>query len=145
MRYYWEILERDGTITKIPPDSVTVVQRRWTEGLPIHTETRSIPANQIQSFHVTADIYGGVPMLEAASQAFSEPMITDDGSVKWRWVKQVVTSNKWGKYYSLSPGYKLLRSDGGIVEMAFKKAIHDIDVNKTPYLTDEEVKAIEYA
>lgn len=145
--YYWEIVERDGTTTRIPPDSVAVVQRRWTEGQPIHTRTRSIPANQIQSFRVTGERYSSVPLIEAAAQAFNDPVQVklDSGevAVKARWVKLVVPMERWGRYYSQSIGYKLLTEMNGMAVIAFRKAIHDIDPNKTPYLTDDEINTVD--
>lgn len=142
-QYYWEIVERDGTVTKIPPHNVAVVQRRWTALQPIHTITRSIPAQQIVSFHITAERYDTVPLLEVVAQAFNDPMYTDSGAVKARWVKQTVPMERWQRYYSASPAYRFLGELNGMAQIAFIKPIHEIDVNSTPYLTDDELQKID--
>lgn len=146
-QFYWEIIERDDTVTKIPPDSVQVVQKRLGNGDPIHTRTRSIPASQVRSFRITGERYSVQPLLEAASQAFNEPILTENTGVngtremvvKTRWVKIIVPMDKWYKYYSASPGYKMLGELNGMAELAISKPIHLIDVNKTPYCTDVEI------
>lgn len=148
--YYWEIVERDGTTTRIPPDSVQVVQKRLGNGDPIHTRTRSIPASQVRSFRITADRYSDTPLLEAAAQAFKEPIYTkvkgiggiEEDAISCRWVKIVVPMDKWYKYYSAIPGYKMLGEINGMAELAIAKPIHLIDVNKTPYCTDVEVRTL---
>lgn len=149
-QFYWEITERDGTVTRIPPDSVEVVQRRWGEGKPIHTRLRSIPSQQITSFRITNTRFTTQPLLEAASQAFKEPMFTtteDNGityeAVQARWVKTVVTMDRWQRYYSSIPSYRFLGELNGMAEVAFRVATHDIDVNKTPYCTDDEIATLE--
>ena len=142
-QYYWEIVERDGTVTKIPPKSVAVVQKRLGDGDPIHTRNRSIPARQVVSFRITAERYGDVPLIEAAAQAFKEPLEGADGSVQARWVKQTVPMERWQRFYSAIPSYKLLGEINGMVEIAFVKATHEIDVNKTPYLTAYEVSKVD--
>lgn len=152
-QFYWQITERDGTVTRIPPDSVEVVQRRWGEGKPIHTNTRSIAANQITSFRISNQRYTGQPeqkLLEDASQVFNEPIYSQvEGlhgrkyeAVQARWVKTVVTMERWQRYYSSIPSYHLLGEVNGMAEVAFLVATHDIDVNKTPYCSNAEVQRL---
>lgn len=145
-QYYWEITERDGTVTKIPPDSVEVVQRRWGDGKPIHTRTRSIPANQITSFRITGQRYSDQPLIEAASQAFREPIYTktvekgvEYEAIQARWVKSVMPMERWQRYYSNIPSYHYLGEVNGMAEVAFVVATHSIDVNKTAYCTEDEI------
>lgn len=141
---YWELVTKDGeTRIEIPPASVDIVKKRWNAGEPIHTKNYgSIAANTIKYFRPTTKVYGQLPLLEAASQAFGEPIYNDDGSIISRWVTSEVTNMEYAKLYSHVPAYRKLRSDGGLVTVAFLKPVHAIDVNKTPYCTEEEEKML---
>lgn len=136
--YYWELVEREGTVTKIPPDAVEVVKRRMEQGQPINLKTRSIPANQITSFHISEKPFSATPLIEQVAKAFNEPLINDEGEVQARWVKKLVPSNKWEKFYAPS-GYKFLGEENGMVWVAFILPSHLIDATATPYCTSEEI------
>lgn len=142
MEFYWKLEYgdyRDPKSVMIPPGKVQVVQKRWDNGDPIHLNTGSIPANQIRSFEITNRPVTEQPLIEGAAQAFKEPILTKNG-IACKWVKKDVTQDQWNRYFSSIPGYKRLFDDSTMVTVAFIKAIHDIDVNKTPYCTPEEVK-----
>lgn len=133
--YYWEIVKKDGTKVDIPPQAVEVVKRRWNEGQPIHTTSESIPANQIKDFRKTSRPHGQ-PLLEAAAQAFKEPLINPDGSLAVTWVKVVVSPHEYQTYYSKLPAYKKLGKD----MVAFRKPIHEI--TNEAYCTEEEIRRL---
>ena len=142
MEYYWEIVKRDGSVVEVTPAAVETIRRRWDEGKAIHTRYETIPAHQIVDFRQTAKPYG-TPLLEAVAQAFNEPQFTPDGSVVARWVKKHVTTRDWAKHYSLSPGYKKLADEAGMVVVAFRLAVHDIDTAKVSYCSNDEVESLE--
>lgn len=142
MEFYWELLLKDGSSVEIPPGAVAVVKRRWTSGEPIHMRTRSIPATLIKDFQQTDRQYSAQPLLEAASQAFHEAEVSEDGAILTRWVKKIVTADKWNRHYSHHP-YKLLKNENGMVLIATRVAIHDINVNNTPYCTEDEIRELE--
>lgn len=145
MEFYWELKYgdyKDLRSVMIPPASVVTVKKRWDSQEPIHLSSGSIPANQIRSFEITDRPFNPVPMIEEVSQVFKEPMYNDDGEVRARWVKQIVTKNKWDKHYSSIPSYKLLDDNGNMATIAFVKAIHDINPAVTPYCTGDEVKRL---
>lgn len=139
MDYYWEIIQHDGTRTEIPPESVEVVKRRWNNHEPIHTTDESIPASQIKTFRKTAKPFNAQPLLDAAAQAFDEPVLNPNGSIVYKWVKKPVAQNEYAKHFSHLPAYRKLANDSGLVVVAFKLPVHAIDVNKVENCTDEEV------
>lgn len=136
--YYWELVQHDGTMLEIPPDKVDIIKRRMEQGQPINTTSMVIPVNQVKYFRRTSKPYNPQKLIEDVAQAFNEPVLSEDGTIQAKWVKKEVTQAEYLKYYT--HGYRKLSEDGGMVTIAFRLAIHDIDVNKTPYLTDEEVK-----
>jgi len=166
MSYYWKLTygpRDDLRELMIPPEPkniqgktpIDVVKQRWDSGQPIHTSTGSIPANQIKSFEQTDRPYSDHELLEAGARAFNEAIETDMGGVTTqsgvvvrykgiagKWVKQITTQNQWEKYYSKIESYHKLYDEGGMVTMAFKKAVHDIDVMLTPECTDKEVEML---
>lgn len=123
----------------IPPDKVQVVKKRWDNGDPIHLTTGSIPADRIKSFRISGTPFTATPLLEAAAQAFNEPILNEDGSIVCRWVKRNIPSDKWNRHFSSIPAYKRLGDSGGMVVMAYKLPIHEVDVHTTSYCTDDEV------
>jgi hypothetical protein len=142
MENYWEIVVRDGSTVEIVPSAVGVIRKRWDEGKPIHLPNQTIPAHQIVDFRETAKPYGQ-PLLEAAAQAFNEPMENPDGSTIVRWVKKPVTQRDYTKMYSAIPAYRSLGEDRGMVLVAFRLPIHEIDIQKVSYCTDEEIARLE--
>lgn len=163
MEFYWQLKygPRDELKTLyIPPAQVANVQRKWDNGQPIHTTTGSIPPSQIKEFSPSDKPFGSQALLEAGARAFHEPIYktlpekqrfrTQAGEtieipyevIEGKWVKQVTTTDKWGRYYSAIPAYRLLEESGGMAIMAFKLATHDIDPTKTPECTAEEVKRL---
>lgn len=142
MEYYWELIQHDGTRIEIPPEAVATVKRRWDKGEPIHTSTGSIPANQIKKFQQTDKAFTTTPLLEAAAQAFGEPMFKEDGSVKARWVKKNVTQDRWNRHFAALPSYRQLGEFNGMVTIAFVLPIHQIDATSLSYCTDEEIRSL---
>lgn len=132
MKFYWELVQFDDTVSLIPPDSVEVVKRRWADGQPIHLETMSIPANQIKKFTISEKPYSNQKLLEGVAQAFDEPILDKretawgytDETIRCRWVKKTVTNDKWIRFYSNIPGYKFLREDMGMTVVGFKLPVH---------------------
>lgn len=142
MDFYWEIIEHDGTVTDIPPDSVEVVRRRWKNNEPINLATTSIPANQIKKFQLTGRPYGQQPLLEAAAQAFKDPMYNPDGTVIVQWVKKHVPQREYTKHYGAIPSYRRLDEDRGMIVVAFRLPVHLIDTAKLDYCTPDEVQQL---
>lgn len=143
MNHYWELTLRDGTKVQIPPEGVEVVQRRWDQGRPISTRRQVIPPNQIVSFEQTSRVKTDVPLIEAAAQAFKEPMeeeVNGEIVIQARWVKKQVTQREWEKFYSAS-GYKRLPDEGGMVVVAFRLPTHQID-SKVSYCSDSDIKVL---
>lgn len=138
MEYYWELITKDDSHYDIPPQAVEVVKRRMDNHDPINLSTASIPYSEIKNFRITSRQYGQ-PLLEAAARAFNEPMLNEDGSMVVRWVKKTVPQREYAKHYSHVPSYRSLDSDGNMVTIAFRLAIHEIDVNKVTYCTDDEL------
>lgn len=138
--YFWEITQFDGTVTQIPPNAVEVVKRRMANNEPINTTNMVIPANQIRSFRQTDKQYSTTPLLEAASQAFNEPMLSDGGVVV-RWVKRCVTNDNYNKHYSKIPAYRRINELNGMTVVAFKLPVHLIS-SELAYCTDEEINKL---
>lgn len=138
--FYWELKTYDGQSVEIKPGDVEVVRRRLGNGDAINTTTATIPAKQVVSFAQTDKRYVDQALLDAASQAFREPQLTDDGVVS-KWVKKSVTRDKWNRYYSANPAYRKI-GEGSMVEIAFRLPVHQIDVNLVSYCTPDEELAL---
>lgn len=161
---YWELITKEGERIEIPPASVDIVKKRWNDGDPIHTKIYgSIAASTIKYFRPTTKVYGQQPLLEAAAQAFKEPIFVKSGKqlfnvaargeperlveieyegMECRWVKKEVTQQEWNNYYAKHNFYYKLDTVGGMVMIAFTRPTHDIDIATTPYCTDEEEKML---
>lgn len=140
--YYWELVRRDGTTVDIPPNAVETVQRRWDSKQPIHTTNGSIPYGDIQDFRKTSKLYGQRMLAEQAAQAFDEAIFTEDGSVQARWVKKEVSPHEYQKHYSAIPSYHRLADENEMVWVAFKLAVHDVDLARLQYCTQQEVNKL---
>jgi hypothetical protein len=139
VEFYWILTERDGTVTYIRPGrDVDTVKRRWNNGEPIHTSTRSIPAQQIRSFAKSDRLYTEQRLLEDAASAFNEPLESETGIV-CRWVYKPVTQQKYRQHYEAIPSYRPLRYEDGMVMVAFKCPIHQIDKQKVSLCSEEEI------
>lgn len=139
MEFYWDLTLRDGTVIRIPPDKAPMIQSKIARKDPITMRTRSIPFSDIQRFEISDKPYGQQHLIEDAARAFNEPVLNEDGSIVCKWVRKIVTQNKWEKYYSAHPGYKKLGDENGMAIVAFRLPVHEIDVNLTSYCTEEEV------
>lgn len=140
--FYWELVQHDGTRLEVPPTHVDEIKKRMDSGSIIHTNSMSIPINQIKYLRQTERLYNPRPMLEAAAQAFKEPLYAENGSIKARWVKKDVPQRVYNKKYDAIPAYRKLGSGSGMVTVAFKLPIHQIDHNILQECTDEEVKSL---
>lgn len=138
MEYYWELEQFDGTVTTIPPNAVERVKTWLANNQPIQLKSAVIPANQVKGFRATSRTFSSQPLLDAAAQAFREPVLNEDGSVICQWVKRSVTQREWSSNYSKIPGYKKLGDDGTHVLMAIFLPVEAIDTYKVQYCTDEE-------
>lgn len=140
--YYWELVTKDDTVYQIPPAVVEVVQRRMGNKDPINLSTASIPFSEIKKFQQTDKPYGQQPLLEAAAQAFREPVYNPDGSMASRWVKKNVPNQQYTKHYSHIPAYRSLGIENGMVVVAFRLPIHEINMEKVQYCTDNELTSL---
>ena len=142
MKFYWELVQHDGTTLDVPPDLVATIKSRMEQKLVINTTSMAIPANQIKYFRKTSKVYTDQPLIESASQAFREPLLNEDGSIQAKWVKKPYTQREWAKLGS--PGYRRLPDEDGMVIGAFKQPIHQIDVAECTTLTEDEISKVEH-
>lgn len=144
MEFYWELKYGsydDLKSVMIPPAAVEVVKRRWDAGQAIHLSSGSIPANQIRSFEVTAKLFNQMSLIEDVARAFNEPMFDENGAMLCKWVKVNVTRNKYDKGLYAN-GYKRLDENNGIITLAFRKPVHEINPVETPVCNEDEVRQL---
>lgn len=144
--FWWLLVQHDGTQLRIKPQAVDAINKCIAEKKPIKTSTMTIPANQVKSFRITGDKYMGnpQPLIEAVAQAFNQPQLTEDGSVKARWVKKEVPQDQYNRYYA-PIGYRRLKDGGGMTTMAYRLPVHLVDVNQHDYCTVSEIGQLERA
>lgn len=140
--FEWELVTKDGRSFTVPSDKAAIVKRRWDAKEPIHFTNESINYYEIERFNKTGKTPTTVPLLAQAARAFDEPMFHDE-AVKWEWVKMPVSQRDYSKRYSLSPGYKRLDAENGMVVVAFKQPIHQIDPYKTQICSQEEITRLQ--
>lgn len=138
--FYWELIQFDGTRIDVPPSLVDTIKRRMASGEPINTKTMSIPANQIKTFRRSEKRFGEQNLIESASRAFKEPMITQDNTIVSKWVKKEVTNARYDSYYSKQPSYKRLASEAEMTTIAFRLPIHTITEEVDECNEDEVLK-----
>ena len=108
MNNYWYIELYSGEIIKVKPDQEKVV---YIQGLisqqegAITTPTRSIIVKDIKDFRLSDETYSDQKLLEEASQAFKEPVFTNDGAIKASWVKKSVSRRIYEKHYKFISSY----------------------------------------
>ncbi len=146
MENYWVLELKDGSKIDIPPNYVEEVNKRFIAKEVIPLRNRSIPFSEVKGFERTSRKFfeksADTRLLEETAQAFREPMLTADG-IQARWVKKEVTSDRWERYYSDIPGYKKVESRDGMVWIAWRQPIHQIDPNQTPECTASEVETLD--
>lgn len=140
--YYWDLTLKDGTVVHIPPNGVDVVQRKMQAREPVRTSTSTIPFSEIKGFEKSSRRKVDTTLLEEVAQAFHEPMYTEEGAIKARWVKKDVTRGEYERQYAKSPSYKYLASEEGLVTIAFVLAVHQINLQKVSYCTPEEERTL---
>lgn len=140
--FYWELVQFDGTTLDVPPDLVAQVKSRMEQKLVINTSSMVIPANQVKYFRKTSKPFNPQPLLEDVSRAFKTPLLNEDGSIQYKWIKRLLTSREWAKLGS--PAYRRLPDENGMVVVAFKQPTHQIDLQKTIELTEDEISKLQY-
>jgi hypothetical protein len=140
--YYWNLTLKDGRTLPIPPVGVAVVQRKINEKAPIHTRNEMIPFSEVKGFEKTSRRFTDVKLLEDTARAFKEPVVTDEGAVKARWVKKHVSQSEYDKYYAKSIMYKYLTNVEGMVAVALLLPVHMIDPSIHEPCTPEEEKRL---
>jgi len=144
--FFWELVQRDGTVLEIPPEAVATVKKRWEAGQPIHTKySGSIPSNQIVAFRPTDKQANQQPLLEEVARAFNEAVLEErdgDTVIITKWVKKRVPQAKFNKYYSHS-GYKKLSEEGGIVTIAWRQPVHQVDPTVVKYCDEQEIQQLQ--
>lgn len=140
MKYYWELVLRDGSKREIPPQGVAQV-RKWIENHETIrlAKTGDVSPYEVRYFSPTSKIYKPPNLLEDVAQAFKEPIIEEDESIACRWVKKAVTTAMWERHYSNVPGYRKIGDKDGMALIAFLQPIHLVDLNNVDYLTPEEI------
>lgn len=139
--YYWDLTLKDGRVVPIPPPGVPVVARKMQAREPIRTTNGVIPFSEIKGFDKTSRRFSSLPLLEQAAIAFNEPVFSEDGAIKVRWVKKQVTPSEYAKYYAKG-GYQRLYDDEGMVWVAFVLPAHKVDLHKVQYCTDNDIKSL---
>lgn len=140
--YYWNLNLKDGRVLPIPPTAISVVQRRMDAHDPIHTSQESIPYSEIAGFEKSSRRFTDTKLLVETAQAFDEPVITDDGAVKARWVKKHVTRKEYDTTYRKSIVYRMLAETEGMVAVAFVLPVHKFNPQIHEYCTKEEEKRL---
>lgn len=136
--YYWALTLKDKTSIDIPPAMVPVVKRKITNRESINMRTRAVLYAEIESFVKTSKVYTEQALVEAASQAFREPLINEDGSIQAKWVKRSVTASDAARM----PHYKRLPDEDGMIVVAYRLPTHQIGVECTP-LTESEIAQVQ--
>lgn len=148
--YYWQLIERDGTTTDVPPKHAPTIQKRLADQQVINFSTRSIPHHQVTKFAQSDKIFTDQKLLAEAAQAFRSPIIvnrtfpdgTTDVAVQCRWVKRNVTNERYDKYYSKQPGYHKLRDYNSMAVIAYVVPTHQVNTLETEYCTPDEIKGL---
>lgn len=140
--YYWNLILKDGRVLPIPPRGVPVVQRKINAKEPIHTKSEMIPFSEVKGFEQTSRRHTDVKLLEDTARAFNEPVVTDQGEVKARWVKKHVSQAEYDKYYAKSIMYRKIADTEGMVAVAMLLPVHKIDFQVHEYCTPEEEKKL---
>jgi hypothetical protein len=144
MDYFWELILKDDSVIELPPAAAPVVQKRMANRDVINLKTRSIPYSEIKEFR-QSDKQFGQPLLEAAAQAFREPIFFDvngEQVMEAKWVKKSVSQKSYEKGYSGIPAYRKLGEDNGRVVIGFRLPVHEIDMTKVTPCTDAEVESL---
>lgn len=136
--HYWHLINYENEHIPVKPENVELVQKKLATGEGfIRTPTRSIAVRSIKDFVESDEPYTDQKLLEGASQAFNDPLITKDG-IKARIVKKSVPARKWNSYYSHIPSYHFLSTNDTYVMMYFTLPVHLIDHEQVEELTEQE-------
>ena len=140
--HYWELVTKDDVKYDIPPAAVPTVNKRMAAHDPIELRSATIPYSEIKHFRISSKPFGTQPLLEAAAQAFREPMFNEDGSMQARWVKKQVSQREYTKFYANIPAYRRLDEGGGMVTIAFVLPVHQINLERVEYCTEQELTVL---
>jgi hypothetical protein len=140
--YYWNLELDDGRVIPIPPKGVDKVRRWFNAKEPIALRDESIPFAQVTGFSKSSRRFTDVKLIEDTARAFNEPVVTEEGAVKARWVKKHVTRKEYDKYYAKSIMYKYLTDTEGMVAVAILLPVHMIDPQVHENCTPEEAKKL---
>lgn len=139
--FYWELILKDGTRYEIPPAGVAVVDRRMKDRDAVKLNTATVPYSEIKYFRQTNKPYGQ-DLLDAAAQAFDEPVENRDGSMVIQWVKKPVTQREYATYYSSIPAYHKVGTENSMVMVAFRLPIHQIDTSLVQPCSPDEISRL---
>lgn len=124
MEFYWHLIKWDNEIILVKPQNAEYVQSLLSKGDGfIRTPDRSIAVKDIKDFVVSGESYTDQKVIDGALQAFNNPVINEDGSIKSVWVKRGVSQREFEKKFSYG-SYKILSSLNGYIMMAYKIPIH---------------------
>lgn len=140
--FYWELVLKDGRTIPVRPNLVQRVRQKWDNREVLHFRAESVRPEDIKDFRRTSRPYSDQQLLEAASQAFKQPIINDDGSIASRWVKKLVTPQEYRNQYAGLASYRKLPDQDGMVVVAFCQPTHLIGGQQLAYCTDEEVSML---
>lgn len=142
---YWVLTMKDGETFKVRPDYVAEVKRQMREERHVITKDWTRSVSDIKSFDSTSEpvrelkALSSGNLLEEAARAFKEPLYNEDGSIVVKWVSKPVTKREYNTHYSKLPGYRFVKESGGMIIVAFRMAVHEIDESRLTPLTDYEI------
>lgn len=140
--YYWRLELRDGRIIDIPPRYVETVKRKMDSRQPIHTSDGSIPFAQVVSFNRSSKEFTDRTLMEGVAQAFNEPLVTDDNSVKAKWAKKRMTRSEYEKQ-AKGTTYRRIGEEENFIIVAFVIPTHRFDKSYMMECTDDEIRLLE--
>lgn len=142
MEFFWELGTQDDSTYQIPPEAVDKVKAWMATKDAVLLKSAVIPYAQIKYFRPTSRAYSSVPLIEAAAQAFKEPIVRGDSAVDAKWVKKAVTQREYNTYYSKIPSYYKLAEDSVGIWVCFLLATHDINPGLLQECTPDEAATL---
>ena len=145
--YYWIIETWDKEKIRVKPQYATAVQNKIDTGTGfIRMPNRSINDKDIKGFELSDIVVSDQKLLEEASTAFGDPIITklDDGSeaVKGTCVKKNIKRNRFDKYFKNHPSYIPIKENENSITVAFIVPTHLVDLERVTKMNVYEIEKL---